>query len=430
MNRPQEHFLNTPRSFFHLTRLQTPFGERSLYDSVASCNRCGSCMQVCPVYRLRRTEPDSPRGRNQAIRLALEGKLKITEPVLQRSMEACTLCGRCSQMCAAQLPTAEHVLATRRALAKRRLPLLLQKILSLRGQKPILFERTVQLGLRLRPIWKTVSVVPGMGWLKLAAKRIVKKRISLKTALKKEQIYTQEENPELIYLPSLEAEFLQPEIAVSSLRLLTAKGKTACWFNTACGLFEYVYGDLRQSKQLLRRLMYKHLHTEKGMLPLVTDSLDVYHFLKQAAQLFAPHKRLQQQADRFARQVYFITDFFPEKGLTAAQIQLPVQLNTGTLFYRESTPVNQSISLCETLFEQNFVKCEYTGFDIPAFGYAFSTGNQNEPLMLEVVKQVAQKQAKTVFTFSGLCALELNDAFHRFYPEAKAQHIVSITDKR
>ena len=69
-------------------------------------------------------------------------------------------------------------------------------------------------------------------------------------------------------------------------------------------------------------------------------------------------------------------------------------------------------------------------FDTPAFGYGFTAGNQNEPILLEVVKNVAQKQTKIIFTFSGLGALELNYALRRFYPQARAQHIVSIVAKK
>ena len=31
----------------YLNVLQTPFGTRSVYDSVCYCNRCGMCVNVC-----------------------------------------------------------------------------------------------------------------------------------------------------------------------------------------------------------------------------------------------------------------------------------------------------------------------------------------------------------------------------------------------
>ena len=61
----------------HLTLLDTPFGERSVYDSLCFCNRCGSCQQACPTYWLTHEETFAPRGRNQLARLIAEKKLNV-----------------------------------------------------------------------------------------------------------------------------------------------------------------------------------------------------------------------------------------------------------------------------------------------------------------------------------------------------------------
>ena len=427
MNRAEKLFWQTANKLRYPA--QNNWGKRSLYDSVSFCNRCGACTQACPIYRLNAVETDSPRGRNQAIRLIAERKLKMTEPKLQQSFATCTLCGSCTQACAAHLPTAHYVLDVQRPLQARKLPFFLRTFLSLRGRKPRLFEKLTRAGLCLRPLWKMGSYLPGLGWLRLAAARIPSLPPSLKNALNKAKLPTQSEKPKFIYLPSLEAEFLQPQIAISSLRLLSKQGPTTCWLNTASGLFEFVYGDLSQSKRLLRRLIRKHRQTAQGTLPLVTDSLDVYHFLKQAAFLVAPHKKSVEQANRFAKCVRYITEFFPKKLEISTDVKPPIRLDRGTLFNRQSEPTEKTISLFKTLFKKNFVECEYTDFDTPAFGYAFSTHNQNERLMLQVVKQTALKQTKTLFTFSGLCALELNYALRRFYPAAEARHVVSITEE-
>lgn len=419
----------TDLSLCHLEKIQTPFGLREVYDSILFCNRCGSCLQACPIYKLSPLEINSPRGRNQAARLVLERKLNVQELALQHSFHACTLCGRCTQVCAAKIPTAQHVLEMHRILQKHRLPKSLHFFLTLQGTRPLLFKKLTRFVSALYPLWNVISWLPGFKWISLVKKRLPKKAVPLQTVLLKNNISWTSIKPKFIYMPSLEAEFLQPQIAVSSLKLLNRLGKTDCWFNTACGLFEYVYGDLRQSKRLVRNLIRKHRKIKQGTCPLVTDSLDVYHFLKQVPQLFTRHKQLYKQASLFADQVYFITEFFPKKIPNVTSFPTPVQLNYGALFSRESHPISQSTSLFKTLFKQNFVECGYTSFDTPAYGYAFTAGNQHEQILLELVKQIAQQQVKTVFTFSGLCALELNVALCRFYPAAKAHHIVSIADK-
>ena len=413
----------------HIDQLDTPFGLRGIYDSVSFCNRCGSCAQVCPTFRLSNLENDSPRGRNQAARFILEGRLKITDPGLQESILSCTLCGRCSQACAGKIPTAQHVLEMQRTLKKRKLPLLLQKGLTLRGKQPRLFQCFVKIALFLRPIWNIAAWLPGMNWLLDANLLLPKKIHSLSKIIEHKQLSLHEKDIDFIYLPSLEAEFFQPEIAVSSIRLLNSCGRTTLWGNMACGLFDFVYGDLRQSRRLLRQIIRRHQKTEKGSSLLVTDSLEVYHFLKQSSQLFAQDTQWHRHAKHFADCVRFITDFFPENLSVPDGTNLPVQLDLGTLFNRESAPIFKSISLFKTLFKQNFVECDYTDFDTPAFGYRFICANQNEALQFERAKNIAQHQVKTIFTFSGLCALELESTLCRFYPAAKARHIVCLTDK-
>lgn len=412
----------------HLEQLQTSFGTRSLYESICFCNRCAACTQSCPTFRLSGKETDSPRGRNQMARLILEGKLKLTSPGLQESLNSCTLCGRCIQYCPGKIPTMQHVLEMRRARKKQMLPGILQTYLSWRGTHPILFKHSLRLALHVRFLWKIAAWLPGFSWLKQISELLPKASPSLENLLKKQPFSLHDKNAEFIYIPSLEAEFLQPEIALISLQLLARKGRTSLWKNTACGLFEYVYADLRQSRRLLRRLIRRFEENKTAFL--VTDSLDVYHFLKLAPQVFSKNKFLQAQAHQLAANVRFITDFFPEQLEIPAGISGPVRLETSALFSSQSTPILQNISLFETLFKQNFVECEYTDFDIPAFGYRFTTGNQYAAIELKVAQKIAQKQTKNIFTFSGLCALELNATLRRFYPAARAHHIVCITDNK
>lgn len=415
----------------HLHLVQTSFGDREIYDSIAHCNRCGRCMQVCPSYRLTGLETHSPRGRNQIARFILEGKFKITEPSVCQSLASCTLCGRCTQHCAGKIPTAEHVLEMQRSVGKKRLPVLLQFLFELRPQHPVLFKSLVRLALFFRPaqIWKIMYFLPGFSWLKQIDQLLPAKIFSLDKMLKQEKKLPDNDSFQVIYIPSLEAEFLQPDIAVASLRLLQKQNRCSLWTNTPCGLFEYVYGDLRQSRRVLRRLIQRYNHVCTSPVPLVTDSLDVYHFLKKAPQLFAGKNRLAAQAEQFAQQVHFITEFFPAHLTPLKSNLLPVQLDYGALFSRESQPMMAVSEQIKTLLQQNFVQCVYTDFDTPSFGYSFTKGNQNESIQFELVKTIARNRAKTILVFSGLNALELNKTLRKFYPAARAVHVVHIADE-
>lgn len=432
MNTPQHVLGKVPH---HLQMLYTPLGKRSIYNSVAYCNRCGMCSQSCPIYRLNAQEIYSPRGRNQILRLALERKIKLNKnnPVLRRSLETCLLCGRCTQACPGAIPTAQHVLEMRRKLNVCLLPRTLFTFLMLRETHPRLFEKLARFALLLHRLWvlkiarfSGITYLLGLSWLNRIDAVIPHRTPNVHTYLKKLNINEQSPTPTLLYLPSLEAEFLLPHLLYNTLCCAQQAHKVCIWFNTASGLFSYVYGDLRRSRHTLRKLINRHAHTGNGNLPLLTDSIDVYNFLKQAPQLFAENTRWERKAQQFADCVRFVTDILPKKLPSHTHFSLPVQLEYSSLFDRRPHPVQQAETILYTLFNKNFVECLYTDADVPAFGYAFTQGNRAEQIGLQVAERIERTQAKTVFTLSGWSALELSFLLKRLNPAVQVKHLVDI----
>lgn len=415
-----------------LRALFTPFGERSVYDSATHCTRCGSCQQSCPSYALNKQETFSPRGRNQALRLVMERKLdlRVHKQLLEEIVNSCTLCGRCTQTCAGKIPTAEHMLELRRALNLRALPDSLHTLLSLRGTRPALFDRLVRTGLFLRRLGlvallrKTgLTRLFGLGWINRADDLLPRRIPGLQKYLAAKNIQSRPENPDLIYLPSLEAQYFLPELAASVLKSSAEKHRPVLWPNVSSGLFEYVYGDLRRSRRAVRRLIRR---AEQANLPILTDSVDVFTFLHRAPQLFSGNKRWENKARKLAENMRFVTDILPQKPLAFPNVKTPVRLDYSALFCREGEPFESAHKILKTLFKKNFVECLYTDADTPAFGYGFVRNAWAEPMALNAVRTIAQTQTATVFTLSGLSALELNYSLKRLYPGAKAEHIARL----
>ena len=59
-----------------LEKVKDSFGERTVYDAVSQCSRCGYCEQSCPTYVVSGEESKGPRGSNQIVRMLLEKKFK------------------------------------------------------------------------------------------------------------------------------------------------------------------------------------------------------------------------------------------------------------------------------------------------------------------------------------------------------------------
>lgn len=423
-----EFYFSNPHKL--LRALHTELGERAVYDSVAHCTRCGCCQQACPSLLIKKQETFSPRGRNQMIRLLMEGKLNAHTHrlLLEEVINSCTLCGRCIQACAGKIPTAEHILELRRRLNLRALPALLHRLLTLRTVAPVWFSRLVRAGLLARRtgIVKLLRLtgitrLKGLSWINRADDLLPAQTPELKKYLLNQKLSLESHNPTLVYLPSMEAEFLMPHIAADVLKLSAKKYRMQIWPNQSSGLFEYIYGDLRKSRLAVRRLIRRHEQT--GRLPLLTDSADVFIFLHRAAQLFSGNKRWEEKARRFSQRILFVTDIMPKKPFSSAA-KTPVRLDYSALFCREGEPFESAHKILKTLFKKNFVECLYTDADTPAFGYGFVRSNLAQEMALQTVRSIAQTQAATVFTLSGLSALELNYWLKRFYPYAKADHVI------
>ena len=418
----------------HLTLLDTPFGERRVYDSLCFCNRCGSCQQTCPTYWLTDEETLSPRGRNQMARLIAEKKLtaKKNLPLLAQAVNSCLLCGRCTQACAGKIPTAEHMLELRRTLQLNALPKTLFTILSWRTTRPQLFSRAVKFGVFLRACGlvflarKTgLMRLCGFGWANYVNQLLPRRTPALGKVLQTQGLNTCPDKPTLIYMPSLEAEFCTPDLAAAVLKTANQKYRTEIWSNTPSGLFDYVYGDMRQSRRAVKRLLSRW--EKSGKLPLLTDSIDVYIFLSRAPQLFDRWPKYRRRAQAFAKQLKFITDIMPRTPSGAENFKnAPVRLDKGALFLREGKVFDKAQATLKTLFKKNFVECLYKDADAPAFGYSFVRFNRAPEIWLRAVQSAARTQAGTVFTLSGLSALELNFYLRKFYPSAKADHFVRL----
>lgn len=411
----------------HLTSVKTDFGVRSFYSSVSFCNRCGCCAQDCPTYLFSQDETLSPRGRNQAARLLVEQKLspQKNKKELLRLINSCTICGRCTQVCAGKIPTAKHVLEMRRLLGVRVLPSTLQKGLELRFAYPHLFNCLVKFFLVLRLCgfikllrFSGLSYATGFGWLG-KADTLLPPKIGKRENIK---ITT---TPSLIYIPSLETFYFQPSVFQKTLQTVSRSFQPSVWENTPTGRFEFVFGNVRKARVQLKKLITRHRNLPTKNLPVLTDSIDAYIFLKEAApSLFEEYPNWQQKAEQFAACVRFVTDFLPsgKEFITAAK---PVCLDKGALFSHKSQPIQDAAQLLHSSFAENFVQFTYDA-DMPAFAYSFVKGNFSEQLIPPLLQTVKENKIQTVVTLSGWNKMEWERALKKQKINAKVLHISEL----
>ena len=92
------------------TIVQTPApaaGPLSLHglsvEGVNQCVHCGLCLAYCPTFSELGTEMDSPRGRIFTIKALAEGRMSVTDSVVEH-LSLCLDCRACETVCPAGVP--------------------------------------------------------------------------------------------------------------------------------------------------------------------------------------------------------------------------------------------------------------------------------------------------------------------------------------
>ena len=86
---------------------QAPTGPLTLHglsvEGVNQCVHCGLCLAYCPTFSELGTEMDSPRGRIFMIKSLAEGRMTLTDPVVEH-LSLCLDCRACETVCPAGVP--------------------------------------------------------------------------------------------------------------------------------------------------------------------------------------------------------------------------------------------------------------------------------------------------------------------------------------
>ena len=284
--------------------LLTSKGEKTVYDAVSPCNRCGACAAVCPSYKAKMKENLSPRGRCQLTRLLKEYRIKQPDEALKEAISSCFLCGACENLCHAEIPVREIVLDLRRHYLKQN-PGFLRKIaLRLKLNHIRLYEfwlRTAFLMLKLRLPWfaKILGVHSLIGRTPEELRNLVfEPPLKFGTDLLKNYKNPPKHNVKWVYFSSCETNYVMPKVASATVELLERhEGEGMLAGNVCCGFLSYRMGNIEEAKAFAKRNIeiFEQLrkdHNEKFII--VTDCSSCAAFLKNYERLFIKDK-LQEE---------------------------------------------------------------------------------------------------------------------------------------
>jgi glycolate oxidase iron-sulfur subunit len=130
-----------------------------LKNQIQRCNRCGSCLAVCPVYEVLLQEMNSPRGKMALASTVTEGASLISSHMTE-ILSQCLLCGGCQTVCPSGVQ-AKHIFSDLRRSSLRSAginwrTLLLAKLLN----APRIMDETARFSRMAREIMELLVAHP------------------------------------------------------------------------------------------------------------------------------------------------------------------------------------------------------------------------------------------------------------------------------
>lgn len=264
---------------------------------VKACDRCGTCLTVCPLFTLNGIERTSARGKNSIIRAFAAGLIPEMKEA-QRALDYCLLCRACVDICPAHIQTDEAVIFLRHYLASN-------------SGGPPLRHRLMGKILKNRPVMRVMGHFFSL-WR--AGKNNLLRRKYL-TALAGPALLGRKTLPSTVtprhtdkvaFFEGCGMKFIFPAVAEKTKRLLQATtGNFLTPENMCCGLPHLAHGLIEDFIKLAQRNM--ELFSSADII--VTDCASCGSTLKHLAR-FVPG----EEAKNFADRVMDITEYLVKVG--------------------------------------------------------------------------------------------------------------------
>ncbi len=410
-----------------LERLSTDLGERSSYDAASQCCRCGYCEQACPTYAATGSESRSARGRNQLVRLLMEGRL--TQPSSsQDALETCLLCGACTTACYARVPTADIVLEGRRLLGQpRKLSRFLTRLMNdHRGLFMVLLKAAYlakRLGLSLlaRPFLRIVGL-PGLA----VADAHVRQTpwVFLREKLARRPLAA---DPRWLYFAPCGPDLLFPRVGEATVSVLeTLHGPGNFMSNDCCGLLAYNYGDVEDARALARRNIAR-FEAAGAMGPVVGDCSSCVAFLKSYPQLFLEDPAWKARAERFVAAVQDVPEILAQADLSAVKDLGPAVCHDSCRACHGQGLKEQGQEAMKKLAGSSYRRLPESDVCCGGAGaFAFRQPTLSDDIIRRKVGRIASTGAAVVAASSTSCLLQLAEGLRKYYPECRVVHLSEL----
>lgn len=396
---------------------------KEAHSIVSQCDRCGSCLTVCPLFGTKDIEASSARGKNNIARALAQGVLKPTADVL-KAADFCLMCRACVANCPSKVKTDEAMIAIRQHFADKDGTSLKYKAIGtvMKNRTLVKLSSTALTVLRKAGI---NSLVPfGMAPDEFSRERYLA-AFAGPAALGSEVAasgLTVTRDSKIAYFDGCGMRMMFPEAAAESVRILGTVTEPKLVDNVCCGLPHLVHGLRSDFIELAK----ENIRVFEDVDVIVSDCASCSDMLKHIAGYFADDEAWRDRAAAFSRKVMGLTEYLAKAGYK------PRQRADVTITFHEPCHQGRGQGIKKQprdLLKAAATYVEMAGSDTCCGGAG--TFHMDYPaisnsLLDKKKANIENTKAQIVVTECPACLVQMNKAAERSGGKFKAMHISQV----
>ena len=427
----------------HLSKLITKNGIKNIYDAVSQCTRCGYCLENCPTYVVEKKETHSPRGRNQIVRMLLEGKYKNVENA-REIIDTCLLCSACTEVCYGSVTTADIVLEARREEKGFGKSLIYKTTIILRRNRKI-FDTIIKIlflihRTKLPKLADKLGLFNLLGYpsLSVAVKKIIKP--PLKFLHEELKDMENKENCQIrwVYFATCGTDYLFTEVGKSTIRVLKKLyGDGIFMNNECCGLVSYNYGSLKDAKELaLKNIeIFEKIIKENPEVFIVGDCSSCIAFMKSYPQMFSDDDENYKRAVEFSSRVKDIIEVIKPEHINISDIDiekiknLKITIHHSCKAHNDQGLKNNQEKVLKPILKENLIELNESNMCCGGAGaYTFTKPELSNKILIRKISNIAKTQCDIVLVSSTSCLMQIGFGSKEMY-NIRVMHYIQLIDE-
>ncbi len=393
-------------------------------DIVSQCDRCGTCLPVCPLFGEKDIESSSARGKNNITRGLMQGVLQPS-PALLEAVNFCLLCRTCVENCPSKVQTDEAMIAVRQYLADKTggTSLKYKTIGSIMKNRTLVKMSAKALGL-MRKVGVNRLIPNGMAPSEFTRKQYLaslagpavlgtpaaNSSISISAATK------------AAYFLGCGMRMMFPDAVAETKRILGSVSEPQFVDNVCCGLPHLAHGLRNDFLELAK----ENIRLYENADIIITDCASCSGTLKHIAGFFTDDPLWKDRAAAFSGKVMDLSEYLAKVGYTPRQradvsftFHEPCHLGRGQGIRKEPRELLKAAG--------NYI--EMKGADTCCGGagsFHLDYPDIANSLLRKKQVNIENSGAQIVVTECPTCLVQLNKAAERSGGKFRAMHISQV----